>query len=160
MPDLMHSKRTAMAATLKDKLREDMNTARRRKDKDRARLLSMVLAEVHNKEIAVGHDLDDDEVVEVITRGVKQRNEAAEQMASRPELVEKEQNEAEVLTGYLPEQLGEDEIRTLVAEVIEEGADNIGAVMGSLIPRTRGRANGREVNRIAREELMARRASN
>lgn len=148
----------AMVATkLKDRIREDLNAARRQRDRDRARLLSTVLADIRNKEIDVGHDLDDDEVIEVLGRCVKQRNEAAEQMASRPERAEQELAEAESLKEYMPAQLGEDDIRQLIAEAIEAGADNIGAVMGHVMPQTKGRTEGREVNRIAREELEARR---
>ena len=147
-----------MAETnLKDRIREDLNAARRQRDRDRARLLSTVLADIRNKEIDVRHELDDDGVIEVLTRCVKQRNEAAEQMASRPERAEKERAEAEILKGYMPAQLEEEEIRELIARAIEAGADNIGAVMGSVVPLTKGRAEGREVNRIARKELEIRR---
>lgn len=147
-----------MAGTnLKDRIREDLNAARRQRDRDRARLLSTVLADIRNKEIDVRHELDDDEVIEVLTRCVKLRNEAAEQMASRPERAEKERAEAEILKGYMPAQLEEEEIRELIAQAIEAGADNIGAVMGSVVPLTKGRAEGREVNRIARKELEIRR---
>ncbi len=147
-----------MAETnLKDRLREGLNAARRQRDRDRTRLLSTVLADIRNKEIDVRHELDDDEVIEVLSRCVKQRNEAAEQMASRPERAEKERAEAEILKEYMPAQLEEEEIRELIARAIEAGADNIGAVMGSVVPLTKGRAEGREVNRIARKELEIRR---
>ena len=141
--------------TLQERIRSDMNAARRQQDKDRARLLSTVLSDIHNREIQVGHALEDDEVVEVLARAVKMRNEAAEQMASRPELAGKERVEAEVLTGYMPAQLGEDEIRRIVEEAIAAGGKNIGAVMGRVMPQVKGRADGREVNRIVREVLQA-----
>ena len=145
-----------MAETdLKDRIRDDLNAARRQRD--RARVLSTVLADIRNKEIDVRHELDDDEVIEVLTRCVKLRNEAAEQMAPRPERAGKERAEAEILKGYMPAQLEEEEIRELIAQAIEAGADNIGAVMGSVVPLTKGRAEGREVNRIARKELEIRR---
>jgi uncharacterized protein YqeY len=143
-------------ARLKDKIREDMNAARRRQDKDRARLLSTLLSDIRNREIEVGHELNDDEVVDVLARAVKLRNEAAEQMASRPELADKERREVEVLKEYMPPQLGEEEIRQIVMEVVEAGATNIGALMGRVMPRVKGRADGREVNRIAREVLESR----
>jgi uncharacterized protein YqeY len=141
--------------TLQERIRNDMNAARRRQDRDHARLLSTVLSDIHNREIQVGHALQDDEVVEVLARAVKMRNEAAEQMASRPELADKERGEAEILTGYMPAQLGEDEIRRIVEEAIAAGGTNIGAVMGRVMPQVKGRADGREVNRIAREVLQA-----
>lgn len=138
------------------RIRKDMNEARRRQDKDRARLLSTTLSDIHNREIEVGHGLTDDEVIDVLARAVKLRNEAADQMVSRPELAEKERGEAEILRGYLPAQLEEDEIRRLVEEAIEAGATHIGALMGRLMPQVKGRADGREVNRIAREVLQTR----
>ncbi|MGD8698788.1 MAG: GatB/YqeY domain-containing protein [Gemmatimonadales bacterium] len=141
--------------TLQERIREDMNAARRQQDKGRARLLSTVLSDIHNREIQVGHPLKDDEVVEVLARAVKMRNEAADHMASRPELAEQERAEAEALKGYMPAQLEEDEIRRIVEEAIAAAGTNIGAVMGQVMPQVKGRADGREVNRIAREVLQA-----
>ncbi|UCC84383.1 MAG: GatB/YqeY domain-containing protein [Gemmatimonadota bacterium] len=140
-------------ASLKERLRSDMNDARRKGAKDRARLFSTLLADVKNREIELGHELDDQEVVEVLARCVKLRKEAAEQMASRPELAEKERAEAAAIKEYLPPEADEEEIRQKVREAIEAGANNIGAVMGKVMPQFKGRAEGREVNRVAREEL-------
>ncbi len=144
--------------SLKGKIRGDMNAARRQQDRDRARLLSTLLADVHNREIEVGHELSDPEVIEVLARAVKLRNEAADQMSSRPELAAKERGEIETIREYLPAQLSEDEIRRQVVQAIEAGAADIGAVMGRVMPGLKGRAEGREVNRIARQELEARRS--
>lgn len=142
--------------SLKARIRQDMNTARRQGEKERARLLSTILSDIRNREIERGHELDDPEVVEVLTRGIKMRNEAAEQMSSRPELAERERREVEMLQGYMPPQLSEEEIRERVLSAIEGGASDIGAVMGQVMPQLKGQAEGREVNRIAREELAAR----
>jgi len=142
--------------TLRERIRGDMNAARRLQDRDRARLLSTLLSDIHNREIEIGHALQDEEVIEVLARAVKMRNEAADQMASRPELAERERGEAEILKGYMPAQLGEDEIRRIVEEAIAAAGTNIGAVMGRVMPQVKGRADGREVNRIAREVLQAR----
>lgn len=136
------------------RIRDDMNAARRRQDRDRARLLSTVLSDIHNKEIEVGHELAEDELIDVLARAVKLRNEAADQMASRPELADKERAEAETLKSYLPAPLEEDEIRRMLQEAIAAGAANIGALMGQVMPQVKGRAEGREVNRIAREVLQ------
>ncbi len=143
---------------LKSRLRADMNDARRRQEKDRARLLSTLLADIHNREIEVGHELDDPEVIEVLAKAVKLRNEAAEQMTSRPELAAKERGEVEILREYMPRQLGADEIRQLVVQAIEAGASDMGSIMGRVMPQVKGRAEGREVNRIVREALEARRS--
>ncbi len=146
-------------ATLKDRIRNDMNAARRGGAKDRARLLSTILSDIRNREIEVGHELEDEEVVDVVAKAVKLRLEAAESMAARPERAEAERGEAEVLKEYLPPQLAEEEIREIVVAAIEGGATNIGAVMGKVMPQVKGRAEGKEVNRIVREELEGRTSS-
>jgi uncharacterized protein YqeY len=140
---------------LKDRIRDDMNAARRQQDKDRARLLSTLLSDIRNREIEVRHELEDGEVVEVLARAVKLRNEAAEQMASRPELADRERAEATILKAYMPPQLSGEEIRSIVQGAIDAGAQNIGAVMGRVMPEVKGRADGREVNRIVREVLQS-----
>ena len=142
--------------TLKDRIRQDMNAARRQRERDRTRLLSTLLSDIRNREIEKRHELDDAEVAEVLARGVKLRNEAAEQMASRPELAARERAEVEIIQAYMPAQLSEEEIRQKIVNAIEAGAANIGALMGSVMPELKGRAEGREVNRIAREELARR----
>ena len=141
---------------MKDRIREDMNAARRQQDRDRARLFSTVLSDIRNREIEAGHELEDNEVLEVLGKAIKIRQEAAEQMATRPELAERERREAGILQEYMPPQLNEDEIRTIVVEAIEAGASNMGALMGRVMPQVKGRADGREVNRIANAELKSR----
>lgn len=122
----------------------------------RARLFSTLLSDIRNREIEVGHELDEGETIQVLSRAIKMREEAAEQMASRPERAERERGEVEVIRGFMPPRLDEEEIRTRVVTAIESGATELGAVMGRVMPELRGRADGREVNRIAREELAAR----
>ena len=136
-------------------IRNDLNTARRERDKLRTTVLTTMLSEIRNREIEVKHELSDEEVVEVVNRQIKRRREAAEQMRSggRAELAEKEDQEAEMLAAYLPPQLGEDEARAIVREAIAAGANNVGAVMGAVMPKLKGRFDGRETNRIVREEL-------
>ena len=114
-------------------------------------------SEVRNKEIDGRSELDDDGVVQVISKGIKQRKDAAEQMrgAGRPELAEQEEAQAAVLEAYLPQQLSEEEVRTLVREAIASGADQMGPLMGKIMPQIRGRFDGKEANRIVREELGA-----
>ncbi|HEU4558365.1 MAG TPA: GatB/YqeY domain-containing protein [Longimicrobium sp.] len=144
-----------MADTLKDTIRNDLNTARRDRDKLRTTVLTTFISEIRNKEIDVGHELDDAEVQGVATTAIKRRREAAEQMraGAREELAQKEEQEAAILQAYLPPQLGEDEVRAMVREAIAAGAKDIGGVMKAVSPRTKGQFDGRELNRIAREEL-------
>jgi len=144
-----------MADTLKDTIRDDLNAARRERDKLRTTVLTTFLAEIRNKEIDLGRELADADVHGVATTAIKRRREAAEQMRAggREELAQKEDSEAVILQAYLPPQLGEPEVRAMVREAIAAGASDIGGVMKAVSPRTRGQFDGRELNRIAREEL-------
>jgi uncharacterized protein len=145
-----------MAETsLKERLRADLNTARRGRDKLRTTVLTTFISEIRNREIEVGREVDDEEIQALATTAIKRRREAAEQMrgGGREELAAKEEQEAAMLQDYLPPQLGEDEVRAMVREAIAGGADNLGGVMKVVSPRTKGRFEGRELNRIAREEL-------
>ena len=144
-----------MPSPLKSRIQADLNAARKGRDKDRTLVLSTLLSEIRNREIDGGQELDDEGVVEVLTRGVKQRREAAEQMrgGGREELALKEESQAAVLGEYLPEALSEDEVRAIVREVIEAGETSMGPVMGRIMPRIKGRFDGKEASRIVREEL-------
>lgn len=144
-----------MASDLKKRIQADLNTARKERDKERTLVLSTALSEIRNKEIDVGAELDDDGVVQVLSRAIKQRKDAADQMrgAGREELAEREETQVEVLSEYLPEGLSEEEVREIVRGLIASGTDQIGPLMGRLIPEIRGRFDGKEANRIVREEL-------
>lgn len=144
-----------MAEALKDRIRADLNDARRSKDRLRTTVLTTALSDIRNKEIELGRAATDEDVIGVVTRAIKQRNEAAEQMrsAGREELASKEEEEAAILDAYTPEALSEDAVRSLVREIIASGADTMGAVMGALMPKIQGRFEGKEANRIVRDEL-------
>jgi uncharacterized protein YqeY len=144
-----------MSSELKGRIQADLNQARKQRDKERTLVLSTILADLRNKEIETGGALDDDGTVQVISKAIKQRNDAAAQMreAGRDELAANEEAQARVLSEYLPEALGEDEVRAIVREILEGGAEQMGQVMGQLMPRIRGRFDGKEANRIVREEM-------
>lgn len=146
-----------MASDLKNRVQEDLNAARKRREKDHVLVLSTLLSEIRNKEIEAGAPLDDDGVVEVVSKAIKQRKDASEQMrsAGREELASQEDAQAEILSAYLPEALAEDEVREMIRAAIASGADQMGAVMGRLMPQIRGRFDGKEANRLVREELAA-----
>jgi uncharacterized protein len=137
------------------RLRGDMAAARKAQDKPRTLLLSTILSDVQNRRIELRRDPVDEEVIEVLRRGIKKRREASEAYASarREDLSTKEREEAETLETYLPAQVPDDELRAAVADAIAAGAGNIGAVMGKVMPRFKGRADGSRINAIAREEL-------
>jgi uncharacterized protein YqeY len=121
----------------------------------------MVISAAYNTSKAAGRDLTDDEVIAVLTREVKTRRESVEAYTSggRPEAAAKEQAEIDVISGYLPEQLSEDEINPLVKETIDAvGASSprdMGKVMAALVPKTRGRADGKQVSAAVARELAA-----
>ena len=141
--------------TLENRIREDLNNARRARDKQNTTLLSTLLSEIKNQRIEAGHELSDAEVIDVLTRAIKKRREAAEQMraGNRVQLAETEEREAVALTAYLPPQLTEEDVRQMVRDAKAAGADNVGAVMKQLAPQIKGRFDGREANRIVREEI-------
>jgi uncharacterized protein len=144
-----------MADSLKDQLRSDLNTARKERDKLRTSVLSTFLSEVRNREIELGSEVADADVQVLLTTAIKRRREAAEQMRAgkREELAEKEEQEATMLKAYLPPQLEESEVRDLVRVAIQEGATDLGGVMKVVMPKVKGRFEGKELNRIVREEL-------
>ncbi len=146
-----------MAQSLKDRIKADAVEARKAKDRRRTTLLTMTLSEIRNHEIEKGRDATDQDVIEVVGRAIKQRKDAADQMreGGRAELAEKEDEEARLLEAYMPERLSEDEVRERAREIIAGGADAIGPVMGRLMPGIKGRFDGKEANRIVREELDA-----
>ena len=146
-----------MASALKNRIQSDLNAARKERNKLRTLVLSTVLSEIRNKEIDTRSDVDDEGVVQVLTRGIKQRKDASEQMraADRGELADKEDAQSEILGEYLPEGMSEDEVRAIVQEIIASGVDQMGPLMGQMMPRIRGRFDGKEANRIVREELGA-----
>jgi len=144
-----------VASELKNRIQSDLNAARKERNKLRTLVLSTVLSEIRNKEIDTRSDVDDEGVIQVLTRGIKQRKDASDQMraADRNELADKEDAQSEVLGEYLPEGMGEDEVRAIVRDIIATGVDQMGPLMGQMMPRIRGRFDGKDANRIAREEL-------
>lgn len=140
---------------LKTRLQHDLAESRKARDKVRTLVLSTTLSEVRNREIDRGREADDAEVEDVVTRAIKQRRDAAEQMRAggRPELAEKEEGEAEILLAYLPEQLSPDAVRDIIREIVAGGAPNMGAVMGQLMPRIKGKFDGKAANALVREVL-------
>jgi uncharacterized protein len=144
-----------MAAPLQLRLEQALNDARRARDRARVTLLSMTLAELRNRRIELGRDLTDEDIQDLLTRARKRRKEAADQMRAggREELAANEEAESEMLATFLPQPMDEAEVRALVRELLDQGAVEIGPLMGRLMPLLRGRFDGREANRIVREEM-------
>ena len=145
------------ASSVADALRAAMNTARKAQDKDRTLVLGTILANLKNREIDLRRPATDEEVVEVLRKGIKIRREAIEQYKAggRSDLADAEQAQIAVLEEFLPPAVDPEEIRAAVREVIAGGAKDLGKVMGQIVPRYKGRADGKLINQIVREELQA-----
>ena len=150
-------------AELKERLRADLNAAMRARDQVRMRTLRMALTSITNEEVAgtSARDLTDDEVVRVLTREARKRREAAEAFgaAGRSDQAAAERAEGEVLAGYLPAQLSDDELAALVDAAIAEtgvsGMAAMGQVMKTVTPRVAGRADGARVAAEVRRRLSS-----
>lgn len=147
---------------LKQQLRDELKQAMLAKDELKLSVIRMLVSAITYFEIekgGAGYEATDEDVLTVIGRQVKQRKDSIEQFqnAGRQELANKEKKELEILEKYLPEQLSEDEIKSLVKEAISQtGAKTpaeMGIVMASLMPKTKGKADGAVVSRIVKENL-------
>ena len=132
-----------------------MNEARKQRDQARTLLLSTILSDVKNREIELNRPPTDDETAEVLRRGIRKRRESVEayEKAGRTELVNTEKAEITALQEFLPAAVPPEEIRAAVRAVIAAGANDLGKVMGAVMPRFKGRADGKVINQIVREEL-------
>jgi len=141
--------------SLHDRLREDLNTSRKARNKPLTLVLGTILADIENHHTAVQRDITDADVVDVLRKGIKRRRESLEafEKGGRAELAAQERGEIAALDVYLPAMVSDDEIREAVRAAIAAGAVNIGAVMGKVTPQYKGRAEGSTINRIAKEEL-------
>ncbi len=141
---------------LKERINQDLKTAMKEQDKLRLATLRLASSAITYMEKEKMRDLTDEELTGVVIREVKKRREAIEEYskASRTDLADKEQAEADVLSVYMPEQMTDAEVEALVKEVIAatgaSGPGDIGKIMGQIIPRTKGRADGKKINEIAR----------
>ena len=138
-----------------ERLQAEMASARKAQDKPQTLLLSTIISDAKNRKIELMRDLTDDDVVDVIRKGIKRRKESVEmyEKGGREELAAKERAEVAALEKFLPAQVSTDELRAAVKAAIAGGATNIGAVMGKVMPQFKGRAEGSAINAIAREEL-------
>lgn len=146
---------------LKEQLRSDLTAAMKARDELRTATLRMTLSAISEEEVSgkAARALSDDEVIRVITREAKKRRESASAYddGRRPELAERERAEGEVLAGYLPEQLTDEALTSLVTQAITEaGATEprqMGLVMKIVQPQVAGRADGRRVSDEVRRQL-------
>ena len=138
-------------------LRAALNAARKAQQKERTLVLGTILASLKNREIELRRPATSDEVAEVLRKGIKIRREAVEQYtaAGRTDLAETEAAQIKVLEEFLPAAVDPEEIRAAVRSAINGGAKDIGKVMSQVLPKYKGRADGKLINQIVREELQA-----
>lgn len=147
--------------TMKTRLDDDLKQAMRDRDAPRRDMIRLLRAAIRNEEIRVQKDLDDDAVVQVLSRQAQQRRDSIEAFTqgNREDLADKERAELEIIMGYMPQQLSRDEIEDLVAQTIVEvgasGPGDMGKVMSVIMPQVRGRAEGREVSAAVMARLRA-----
>jgi len=143
------------ASDLASTLRAALNAARKAQDKERTLVLGTILANLKNREIELRRPATDDEVIDVLRKGIKIRREAVEQYTSRPDLAQAEGAQIKILEEFLPPAVDPEEIRAAVRSAISAGAKDIGKVMSQVLPKYKGRADGKLINQIVREELQA-----
>lgn len=145
--------------SLSEKLNEDMKLAMKSQAKFKLSVIRMVRASIKNIEIDLRKPLDDQEVLEVLSREIKQRRDSLQEFekAGREDLAETVKAEIEILIEYLPQQLTEEEVKSIVQQTIQEvGASSkadMGKVMGALMPKVKGRADGKIVNQAVQQLL-------
>ena len=144
---------------LKEQLKEDLKSAMKDKDTVRKNVVQLIKAGVLQIEKDNKVTLDDSGVLEVVAKQLKQRRDSLPEYekSGRDDLIAQLKREMEILMEYLPPQLTEDELKAIVKEAVEStGASSVkdmGKVMAAVMPKTKGRADGKEINRIARELL-------
>ncbi len=147
------------AADLKKKINDDVRQAMKSGDTVRRSTLRMLLAAVNNAEIAKQSPLEDADILGIIAKEVKNHQESIDafEKGNRPDLVEKETAEQAILKAYLPAQLSRGEVVAAAKEVIAAvgaaGPGDKGRVMKELMPRLKGRADGKEINEVVTELL-------
>lgn len=145
--------------SIKEQIEQDFITAFKAKDERAKSLLGMMKSAFKNKEIEIQKPLEDADVIDVLSKEAKKRKESslAFEQGGRTDLAEGEKAEAEMLAKYLPAQLGEEEIKKIVIETIAEvGATSpadMGKVMGAVVAKTKGQADGGVISKIVKEEL-------
>ncbi len=146
----------------KQQLQENLKQSMLAKDELKTSVLRLLLSAINYYEIqkgGAGYEASDEDVLTIIQKEVKQRRDSIEQYkaGNRPDLADKEQKELEILQTYLPAQMSEEEIRNLVKEAISQTSatsiSDMGRIMGALMPKIKGKADGTLVSQIVKTEL-------
>ena len=145
--------------SLKEKLQEDLKTSMKNKDTVKKSVVTLIRAAIKQHEVDNRVELADDAIIDIISKQLKQRKDSLAEFvkANRDDLVEETKSEIQVLEGYLPQQLSEEELEKIVIETIAEvGATSMkdmGKIMTAIKPKTAGRADGRKINELVKKNL-------
>jgi uncharacterized protein YqeY len=145
--------------SLSDRLNEDMKQAMKSQDKFKLSVIRMVRSTIKNSEIDLKRPLDDNEVLDVLTREIKQRKDSLQEFskAGRDDLADNLKAELVILAEYMPQQLSEEEVKAIVQQTIQQiGASSkadMGKVMTALMPQVKGRADGKIINQLVQQLL-------
>lgn len=147
--------------TIKERLTQDLKEAMKSGDEVRRNAIRNLRSAIRYAEIDTGHELSDEEAIEVVAKQAKQRRDSIEQFqqGNRPDLVKQEQQELDIIETYLPPQLTDEEIteraKAVIAEVKATSMKDMGKVMGILSREMKGLADGKRISEIVRELLSA-----
>ena len=145
--------------SLLERLNNDMKQAMKNKEKDKLSVIRMLKAAIQNEELKLRQELTDEEELTVLSRELKQRKDSLEEFenAGRADLVDKVRIEIGYVEEYMPEQLSAEEISEIVKQTIKEvnatSKADMGRVMGALMPRVKGKADGSLVNKLVQQQL-------
>ncbi|AXN37569.1 GatB/YqeY domain-containing protein [Peribacillus butanolivorans] len=145
--------------SLLERLNNDMKQAMKNKEKDKLSVIRMLKASIQNEALKLRQDLTDDEELTVLSRELKQRKDSLQEFenAGRSDLVDKVRTELVYVEAYMPEQLSEEEISKIVKQTILEvnatSKADMGRVMGALMPKVKGKADGSLVNNLVQQHL-------
>ena len=145
--------------SLKERLMADLKEAMKSKDKLRKDVITMVRAAIKQKEVDERVELDDADIENIISKQLKEKKSSIEEFkkGNRDDLVKQTNDEIEILLKYLPEQLSDEELKEIIKKVIDENEitsmKDIGKLMKNVMPLIKGKADGKQVNVIAKELL-------
>ena len=145
--------------SLKEKLQEDLKSSMKNKDTIKKSVVTLIRAAIKQYEVDNRVELADDAIIDIISKQLKQRKDSLAEFekANRDDLIKETKSEIQVLEGYLPQQLSEEELEKIVIETIAEvGATSMkdmGKIMSTIKPKTAGRADGRKINELVKKNL-------
>ena len=142
---------------LKEQLTNDLKESMKNKEQVKKSVVTLIRAAIKKKEVDERVELNDEAVLDIISKQMKQRNDALEEFkkAGRDDLISQTEEEIQVLLSYLPKQLTDDELRVLIKEAIDKtgasSSKDMGKIMGILMPKTKGKADGKRINTLVSE---------